>query len=175
MFSPHLKQLTGVYPLKTSWISWVLSVTLQLWKLNPTMPSVFLVSTWTKSRKIIVPQDTRNDVLYRKKDIIVPFSNLELPGPSLKSSTVLQNLKSWCRLHLSWEIVRISVKKKKKSLLTRKALNNLPTILDFDDDGTLDSNDLEKLVNCLTGDTDETRLTPEEMRQLISNVSVYSV
>lgn len=43
-------------------------------------------------------------------------------------------------------------------------------IFDFDDDGTLDSNDLEKLVNCLTGDTDETRLTPEEMRQLISNI-----
>lgn len=42
---------------------------------------------------------------------------------------------------------------------------------DFDDDGTLDCGDLEKLVNCLTGDTDDTRLTPEEMRQLISNVS----
>lgn len=43
--------------------------------------------------------------------------------------------------------------------------------LDFDDDGTLDGGDLEKLVNCLTGETDETRLTPDEMRQLISNVS----
>lgn len=42
---------------------------------------------------------------------------------------------------------------------------------DFDDDGTLDSGDLEKLVNCLTGETDDTRLTPEEMRQLINNVS----
>ena len=42
---------------------------------------------------------------------------------------------------------------------------------DFDDDGTLDENDLEKLVNCLTGETDETRLTPDEMKQLISNVS----
>ncbi|KAI1904112.1 hypothetical protein AGOR_G00002340 [Albula goreensis] len=43
-------------------------------------------------------------------------------------------------------------------------------IFDFDDDGTLDSGDLENLVNCLTGETDDTRLTPEEMRQLISNI-----
>ncbi|XP_036391545.1 calcium and integrin-binding protein 1-like [Megalops cyprinoides] len=43
-------------------------------------------------------------------------------------------------------------------------------IFDFDDDGTLDRGDLEKLVNCLTGETDDTRLTPEEMRQLISNI-----
>jgi len=43
-------------------------------------------------------------------------------------------------------------------------------IFDFDDDGTLDHGDLEKLVNCLTGETDDTRLTPEEMRQLISNI-----
>ncbi|XP_006629147.2 calcium and integrin-binding protein 1 [Lepisosteus oculatus] len=43
-------------------------------------------------------------------------------------------------------------------------------IFDFDDDGTLDRADLEKLVNCLTGDTDETRLSAEEMRQLISNI-----
>ncbi|XP_012683589.1 calcium and integrin-binding protein 1 [Clupea harengus] len=43
-------------------------------------------------------------------------------------------------------------------------------IFDFDDDGTLDGGDLEKLVNCLTGDTDDTRLTQEEMRQLISNI-----
>ncbi|XP_037307923.1 calcium and integrin-binding protein 1-like [Pungitius pungitius] len=43
-------------------------------------------------------------------------------------------------------------------------------IFDFDDDGTLDYGDLENLVNCLTGETDETRLTPEEMRQLISNI-----
>lgn len=43
-------------------------------------------------------------------------------------------------------------------------------IFDFDDDGTLDHNDLEQLVNCLTGETDDTRLTPEEMRQLIGNI-----
>lgn len=42
---------------------------------------------------------------------------------------------------------------------------------DFDDDGTLDRNDLERLVNCLTGETDDTRLTRDEMGQLISNVS----
>nr|XP_046205056.1 calcium and integrin-binding protein 1-like isoform X2 [Oncorhynchus gorbuscha] len=39
-------------------------------------------------------------------------------------------------------------------------------IFDFDDDGT----DLEKLVNCLTGETEDTRLKPEEIRQLVSNV-----
>lgn len=42
---------------------------------------------------------------------------------------------------------------------------------DFDDDGTLDFGDLEKLVNCLTGETEDTRLTPDEMKQLIHNVS----
>uniref|UniRef100_A0A8C7JQK6 Calcium and integrin binding 1 (calmyrin) n=1 Tax=Oncorhynchus kisutch TaxID=8019 RepID=A0A8C7JQK6_ONCKI len=45
-------------------------------------------------------------------------------------------------------------------------------IFDFDDDGTLDGGDLEKLVNCLTGKTEDTRLTPEEMRQLISNSQI---
>ncbi|XP_022053890.1 calcium and integrin-binding protein 1 [Acanthochromis polyacanthus] len=43
-------------------------------------------------------------------------------------------------------------------------------IFDFDDDGTLDCGDLEKLVNCLTGETDDTRLTTDEMRQLINNI-----
>ncbi|XP_043980944.1 calcium and integrin-binding protein 1-like [Gambusia affinis] len=43
-------------------------------------------------------------------------------------------------------------------------------IFDFDDDGTLDSGDLEKLVNCLTGETADTRLTKEEMGQLITNI-----
>ncbi|XP_032440680.1 calcium and integrin-binding protein 1 [Xiphophorus hellerii] len=43
-------------------------------------------------------------------------------------------------------------------------------IFDFDDDGTLDYGDLEKLVNCLTGETEDTRLSSEEMRQLISNI-----
>ncbi|XP_028264397.1 calcium and integrin-binding protein 1 [Parambassis ranga] len=43
-------------------------------------------------------------------------------------------------------------------------------IFDFDDDGTLDRGDLEKLVNCLTGETDDTQLTPDEMRQLINNI-----
>ncbi|KAM4572256.1 calcium and integrin-binding protein 1 [Odontesthes bonariensis] len=43
-------------------------------------------------------------------------------------------------------------------------------IFDFDDDGTLDFGDLEKLVNCLTGETEETRLSTEEMRQLINNI-----
>uniref|UniRef100_A0AAR2LB71 EF-hand domain-containing protein n=1 Tax=Pygocentrus nattereri TaxID=42514 RepID=A0AAR2LB71_PYGNA len=43
-------------------------------------------------------------------------------------------------------------------------------IFDFDDDGTLDTGDLEKLVNCLTGEMDNTRLTSEEMKQLINNI-----
>lgn len=43
-------------------------------------------------------------------------------------------------------------------------------IFDFDDDGTLDFGDLEKLVNCLTGETEDTRLTPDEMKQLIHNI-----
>lgn len=41
---------------------------------------------------------------------------------------------------------------------------------DFDDDGTLDRNDLEKLVNCLTGQGEESRLNDAEMEQLIRNV-----
>lgn len=60
------------------------------------------------------------------------------------------------------------------SILTSSQSVLLPCIIifsDFDDDGTLDSGDLEKLINCLTGETDDTRLTPEEMRQLITNVS----
>lgn len=41
---------------------------------------------------------------------------------------------------------------------------------DFDDDGTLDKVDLEKLVNCLTGEGEDCRLSPAEMEQLIENV-----
>ncbi|KAM6257248.1 calcium and integrin-binding protein 1 [Porphyrio hochstetteri] len=43
-------------------------------------------------------------------------------------------------------------------------------IFDFDDDGTLDRNDLEKLVNCLTGQGVESRLSDAEMEQLIDNI-----
>lgn len=43
--------------------------------------------------------------------------------------------------------------------------------LDFDDDGTLDREDLSRLVNCLTGEGEDTRLSPSEMKQLIDNVS----
>uniref|UniRef100_K7FA95 Calcium and integrin binding 1 n=1 Tax=Pelodiscus sinensis TaxID=13735 RepID=K7FA95_PELSI len=43
-------------------------------------------------------------------------------------------------------------------------------IFDFDDDGTLGQKDLEKLVNCLTGEGDETRLSDSEMDQLIQNI-----
>ncbi|KAM9377880.1 calcium and integrin-binding protein 1 [Pholidichthys leucotaenia] len=43
-------------------------------------------------------------------------------------------------------------------------------IFDFDDDGTLNEKDLEKLVNSLTGDTTETRLDENEMKQLINNI-----
>ncbi|XP_015284345.1 PREDICTED: calcium and integrin-binding protein 1, partial [Gekko japonicus] len=43
-------------------------------------------------------------------------------------------------------------------------------IFDFDDDGTLDKKDLENLVNCLTGEGEESRLSPVEMEQLIQNI-----
>lgn len=55
-----------------------------------------------------------------------------------------------------------------ESLVSFLSILMLP---DFDDDGTLDSSDLRNLVNCLTGETNDTRLTNEEMRQLIKNVS----
>lgn len=48
---------------------------------------------------------------------------------------------------------------------------NFPLSKDFDDDGTLDRKDLEKLVNCLTGQGEESRLSNAEMEQLIQNVS----
>lgn len=46
-----------------------------------------------------------------------------------------------------------------------------PCCLDFDDDGTLDREDLSQLVNCLTGEGEDTRLSASEMKQLIDNVS----
>ncbi|XP_021564205.1 calcium and integrin-binding protein 1 isoform X2 [Carlito syrichta] len=45
-------------------------------------------------------------------------------------------------------------------------------IFDFDDDGTLNREDLSRLVNCLTGEGEDTRLSAAEMKQLIDNVSV---
>lgn len=45
---------------------------------------------------------------------------------------------------------------------------SVPT--DFDNDGTLDRKDLEQLVNCLTGQGEESRLSSAEMEQLIQNV-----
>ncbi|XP_032807665.1 calcium and integrin-binding protein 1 [Petromyzon marinus] len=45
-------------------------------------------------------------------------------------------------------------------------------IFDFDDDGTLNSEDLKKLVTCLTGD--ENALSEEDMNQLIQNILVES-
>uniref|UniRef100_A0A8D0E988 Calcium and integrin binding 1 n=1 Tax=Salvator merianae TaxID=96440 RepID=A0A8D0E988_SALMN len=43
-------------------------------------------------------------------------------------------------------------------------------IFDFDDDGTLDKKDLENLVNCLTGEGEDGRLSAAEMEQLIQNI-----
>uniref|UniRef100_A0A8B9ZU10 EF-hand domain-containing protein n=1 Tax=Anas zonorhyncha TaxID=75864 RepID=A0A8B9ZU10_9AVES len=43
-------------------------------------------------------------------------------------------------------------------------------IFDFDEDGTLSRKDLEKLVNCLTGQGEEVSLSNAEMEQLIENV-----
>uniref|UniRef100_A0A5G2QSI6 Calcium and integrin-binding protein 1 n=1 Tax=Sus scrofa TaxID=9823 RepID=A0A5G2QSI6_PIG len=45
-------------------------------------------------------------------------------------------------------------------------------IFDFDDDGTLNREDLSQLVNCLTGEGEDTRLSASEMKQLIDNVSI---
>ncbi|NXO53179.1 CIB1 protein, partial [Aramus guarauna] len=43
-------------------------------------------------------------------------------------------------------------------------------IFDFDDNGILDRKDLKKLVNCLTGQDEESRLSHAEMEQLIQNI-----
>ncbi|XP_020032988.1 calcium and integrin-binding protein 1 [Castor canadensis] len=43
-------------------------------------------------------------------------------------------------------------------------------IFDFDDDGTLDREDLSRLVNCLTGEGEDMRLSDSEMKQLIDNI-----
>ncbi|XP_064123215.1 calcium and integrin-binding protein 1 isoform X2 [Loxodonta africana] len=43
-------------------------------------------------------------------------------------------------------------------------------IFDFDDDGTLNREDLCQLVNCLTGEGEDTRLSASEMKQLIDNI-----
>ncbi|ELK25762.1 Calcium and integrin-binding protein 1 [Myotis davidii] len=47
-------------------------------------------------------------------------------------------------------------------------------IFDFDDDGTLNREDLSQLVNCLTGEGEDTRLSASEMKQLIDNVSSWA-
>ncbi|XP_068131350.1 calcium and integrin-binding protein 1 [Hyperolius riggenbachi] len=43
-------------------------------------------------------------------------------------------------------------------------------IFDFDGDGALNETDLEMLVNCLTGKEEDTKLSNNEMNQLISNI-----
>ncbi|XP_007479377.1 calcium and integrin-binding protein 1 isoform X2 [Monodelphis domestica] len=43
-------------------------------------------------------------------------------------------------------------------------------IFDFDDDGTLNKEDLKQLVNRLTGTEEDTQLSPSEMNQLIQNI-----
>ncbi|KFV17775.1 Calcium and integrin-binding protein 1, partial [Tauraco erythrolophus] len=43
-------------------------------------------------------------------------------------------------------------------------------IFDFDEDGILDRKDLEKLVNCLTGQGEESQLSNVDMEQLIQNI-----
>ncbi|XP_064373852.1 calcium and integrin-binding protein 1 [Dromaius novaehollandiae] len=43
-------------------------------------------------------------------------------------------------------------------------------IFDFDENGALDREDLENLVNCLTGQSEESRLSSAEMEQLIQNI-----
>ncbi|KAK2842084.1 hypothetical protein Q5P01_012284 [Channa striata] len=43
-------------------------------------------------------------------------------------------------------------------------------IFDFDDDGTLGCGDLEKLINLLTGETEDTSLKDDKVKQLINNI-----
>lgn len=43
-------------------------------------------------------------------------------------------------------------------------------IFDFDNDGTLNKEDLRELVNCLTGEDEDTKLSDAEMDQLIKNI-----
>uniref|UniRef100_A0A8C5LZR2 Calcium and integrin binding 1 n=1 Tax=Leptobrachium leishanense TaxID=445787 RepID=A0A8C5LZR2_9ANUR len=43
-------------------------------------------------------------------------------------------------------------------------------IFDFDGDGVLNESDLEKLVNHLTGEEENTKLSSNEMKQLIANI-----
>ncbi|KAG8440621.1 hypothetical protein GDO86_006390 [Hymenochirus boettgeri] len=43
-------------------------------------------------------------------------------------------------------------------------------IFDFDSDGALSESDLEQLVNKLTGDKEDTKLSSSEMKQLIANI-----
>ncbi|XP_050165368.1 calcium and integrin-binding protein 1 isoform X3 [Myiozetetes cayanensis] len=50
------------------------------------------------------------------------------------------------------------------------AKGTFPVPTDFDNDGTLDRKDLEQLVNCLTGQGEESRLSRAEMEQLIQNI-----
>lgn len=56
-------------------------------------------------------------------------------------------------------------------ILTTSFLASCVCFLDFDDDGTLNREDLSQLVNCLTGEGEDTRLSASEMKQLIDNVS----
>ena len=56
-------------------------------------------------------------------------------------------------------------------ILTTSFWASCVCFLDFDDDGTLNREDLSQLVNCLTGESEDTRLSASEMKQLIDNVS----
>ncbi|KAJ7311142.1 hypothetical protein JRQ81_006745 [Phrynocephalus forsythii] len=55
-------------------------------------------------------------------------------------------------------------------IFDRNPYGAAPVSGDFDDDGTLDKKDLEQLVNCLTGEAEDSRLTSMEMEQLIQNI-----
>lgn len=59
-------------------------------------------------------------------------------------------------------------------ILTLSFLASCDCSLDFDDDGTLNRDDLSQLVNCLTGEGEDTRLSASEMKQLIDNVSSWA-
>ncbi|KAG2471091.1 calcium and integrin-binding protein 1-like [Polypterus senegalus] len=120
--------------------------------------------------KELLPKESRNTMDYR-----VPMEKI-LTMPELKSNPFRQRI---CYVFSTSEAKDGSLSFEDfldfLSVFSDSATPEIKShyafrIFDFDDDGTLDRNDLVKLVNCLTGDAPETRLSQEEMNQLIGNI-----
>ena len=91
----------------------------------------------------------------------MPSAYLVRPGRGLGACGDL-----WVVLVGSWGVIGTHP--------NRVPLGSLRLPLDFDDDGTLNREDLSQLVNCLTGEGEDTRLSASEMKQLIDNVSGWA-